>query len=111
MANEVGPVNISAQWALDPTIQATLSNQLFIQWDGTAAPEANTPDGAYLTFGHVNPPVFSLPPGEQPSPEMVSSFVAPVVPVARVYCSFERLKAFANELNKRIAEAEEAARA
>ena len=110
MATESQPMNINAQWAFDPTIQAALANQLFVQWDGSASPEAKTLDGAYLTFGHVNPPVFSLPPGEQPSPEMVAAYVAPVLPVSRIYCSFDRLKAFANELNQRIAEAEEVAK-
>ena len=109
MANEVGPVNISAQWALDPGMQAVLANQLFVQWDGAASENGN-PDGVYLTFGHVNPPVFSLPPGEQPTPEMLQSYIAPVIPVSRVYCSFDRLKAFVGELEQRIAEAEGAAR-
>jgi hypothetical protein len=64
------------------------------------------PDGAYLTFGHINPPVFNLPTGERPTPEMAAATTLPVVPVARVYCSLDRLKQFVVEIEAALERAE-----
>lgn len=104
MSNLGAPVNMNAQWIIDQAAQAALSNQMFVQFDSPSSPESGRPDGAYLTFGHVNPPVFNLGPGEaEPSEEVLNATVLPVLPTARVYVTFDRLKAFVAELDEKIA--------
>lgn len=93
---------VSAQWILDPGMPASLVNQMLVQFDAPGSPEKRLPDGAYLTFGHVNPPIFSLPPGTQPTAEMVAEMVLPVLPTTRVYVSLDRLKEFVRELDEKI---------
>lgn len=104
MSNLDAPVNINAQWIIDQAAQAALSNQMFVQFDSPSSAESGRPDGAYLTFGHINPPVFNLGPGETaPSEEVLNATVLPVLPTARVYVTFDRLKAFVAELDEKIA--------
>lgn len=102
MSDEPREMNVNASWILDPTVQSAVVNQMFLQFDNPASPASARPDGVYLTFGHVNPPVFNLPAGENPSQEMVASLVLPVTPSARIYLSIERLRAFIDDIDAKL---------
>lgn len=76
-------IQVQAQWALDPSIQSAAANQIMIQ-DGIPGDDG-TASEAYLTFGHVNPPIMDGP------PEGTDIFL-PIFPVARLILSRDRIK-------------------
>ena len=83
---------IQAQWILDPMVVPAAVNQMLIQ-DGPPVDDGRSPDGTYLTFGHLNPPVAMEPLlGSDGNP--FPNAILPVVPVSRFLVSRERLKSF-----------------
>ncbi|TFD47559.1 hypothetical protein E3T46_17335 [Cryobacterium sp. Hh11] len=83
---------IQAQWVLDPLSVPAVVNQMLIQ-EGPPVENGMTPDGTYLTFGHLNPPI-SMEPQPDPGPDAFANTILPVVPVSRFFVSRERLKSF-----------------
>jgi len=88
-------ITVQAQWILDPSDLPATANQILVQ---PSAPLASgKSDGAYVTVGHLNPPMVGGAPGPI-SPEMAAGIVFPVVPVARFLVSRERLADFRDAL-------------
>jgi hypothetical protein len=86
----IGQVQIQASWVLDPGIVPTAANQILIQ---PGLPAGQSPaDGFYLYLGHISPPAF--PTEEAALFSAQQGAVHPVIPVARVYVSRDRLEAF-----------------
>lgn len=83
--NDRAEIQIQAQWIIDPGFQPSAANQMIVQ-DGM--PNGNSLSSEiYVTFGHVNPPIFD-------NPDAAIGAVVPVLPVARLLMSRERLTAF-----------------
>jgi hypothetical protein len=82
-------LQIQARWSLDPASMPVFANQVLVQ----AGPPANGRlDSIYLTFGHINPPfVDTAQIGVGLSQEDVAGVVFPVLPVARVALTLEKL--------------------
>ncbi len=76
-------INVQATWLLDDTNVPVAANQTLVQVGNGAA---------YLTFGHINPPIVDGPPGAELTQDMVKDKVFPVVPVARVQVSIPLLE-------------------
>jgi len=92
-------VTIQAQWVLNPADVPPTANQILLQ---PSAPLASGKvDGAYVTIGHLNPPMVNGAPG-QLTTEMASSTVFPVTPVARFLVSRERLADFRDAITTYI---------
>lgn len=90
-----GQITVQAQWILNPSDLPATANQILIQ---PSAPLASgKTDGAYVTVGHLNPPMVDGTPGPI-NPEMAADMVFPVVPVARFLVSRERLADFRDAL-------------
>jgi hypothetical protein len=92
-----GEFQIQAQWVIDPGSIPVTVNQILLQ---SSVPTASTgrPDGVYVTFGHLNPPMIMDP----TDPEQIAAAsrgVYPVTSVARVYVSRERLVSFRDAID------------
>lgn len=86
----LGQIQIQATWMLDPTSLPALANQLLIQ-PGLPA-DGRTSDGFYVYLGHISPPAFPTPAAAAAA--ATSPVSQPVVPVASVFVSRDRLRAF-----------------
>jgi len=90
---------IQAQWVLDNSAVPAAVNQFLLQ---PAAPlESGAIDGAYLTIGHLNPPMLPGYAGPLNS-EILAGQIFPVIPVARVLVSMPRLRDLRDNLDKFI---------
>jgi len=88
-------ITVQAQWVLNPNDLPATANQILVQ---PSAPLASgKSDGAYVTVGHLNPPMVNGMPGPI-TPDMTADMVFPVVPVARFLVSRERLADFRDAL-------------
>jgi hypothetical protein len=93
-------VQVQARWILDPSTIPTPVNALMVQ---LGAPANGKPDGVYLQFGHINPPVVEGPPGTSLTQDMVDGAIFPVMPAARLVVSLDRLVEMRDQLNEAIA--------
>lgn len=92
-------VTIQAQWILNPADLPATANQILLQ---PSAPLASGKvDGAYVTIGHLNPPMVNGTPG-QLTTELAASTIFPVTPVARFLVSRERLVDFRDAITTYI---------
>jgi hypothetical protein len=96
MVNDPEQISIKAQWALDATSVPPVVNQILIQH--TMPDRTGRPDGAYVTFGHLNPPVMPDGSNVTDGPE-TGNLVFPVMPVARFHVSMERLAEFRDHIS------------
>jgi hypothetical protein len=87
---------IQAQWMLDPTSLPATANQMLIQ-TGAPVDGISIFDGVYLSFGHLNPPIMEEPKSQEEY-AAASQMVFPVVPVARLFVSRDRLQQFSDVL-------------
>jgi hypothetical protein len=97
-----GRIPVNVQWALDPMRIPTPVNQVMIQ-GGFPASEFNPSDGAYLSFGHANPPI--VPQGlteEQAGAALVGQTLF-VAPIAQLYLSVDRVRELHRLLGEFIA--------
>jgi hypothetical protein len=86
----IDQLQVQAQWDLDPRQIAVLANQILIQPGLSVGPSQS--DGFYLVLGHISPPAF--PSAEAAEAARSGGAVLPVVPVARVFVTQERLQDF-----------------
>jgi hypothetical protein len=94
--------SLRAQWVIDDMAQPQAVNQLLARFGTPPFSAPNVPDAVYLTFGHMNPVLFNLEPGTMPTPADVEGVVLPVVPVAHMAMSIDRLRDFVGQLEQVI---------
>ncbi|TAJ49656.1 MAG: hypothetical protein EPO52_01470 [Herbiconiux sp.] len=87
MAEQEG-VQINAQWMLDPTVVPVFANQIFVQQG--APTSTGAANDVYLNLGHLNPPLFPSEITDEVRQQFEGTLL-PVVPVARVVMSRERV--------------------
>jgi hypothetical protein len=84
-------VTLRTEWKAATADDASPVNQVLIQ-QGFPIGQGGVPDGVYLTFGHVSPPLIN----PQATPEEVVQFakdnVLQVRTIAQLYMSIDRLK-------------------
>jgi len=96
-------MNLRAKWILNPEDQPQFANLLMPQV-GIPGMMTGVPETAYLNFGHMNPVIFDLDPGQIPSATQVAEHVAPVMPVARVAMSIDKLREFSFQIQQMLAD-------
>jgi len=99
--------NLRAKWVVDPTSQPSVANVLLPQYGTPPFSAPNVPDAIYLTFGHMNPVLFDLEPGTVPTQEDVDGTVIPVVPVAQLVVTVDRLRDFVGQLQQVLGQFDE----
>jgi len=103
MPDEDTFTNLRAKWLLDTDNQPVLANFLLPQF-GVPVLATGMPDMAYLQFGHMNPIMFDLTPGESPTPEALATFEASVIPVAQIAMTFDKLREFSLQIQQMLAD-------
>lgn len=93
---------LRAQWEIDDKAQPLVANQLLVRFGTPPFSSPNVPDAVYLTFGHMNPVLFNLEPGAAPSQDDIDRVVLPVMPVAHMAVSVDRLRDFVGQIQQVI---------
>ncbi len=88
---------------LDPSSIPVPANQIIIQ--------VGDAESVYLTFGHVNPPVFDgIESGAAPTPEMLSSLTLAVIPVSQILLPFSKLVELREKIDGILGQVQESAK-
>ncbi|PSL37003.1 hypothetical protein CLV49_0606 [Labedella gwakjiensis] len=98
---ELLSAQLHIQWANDPSSVPVPVNQMAIQ--GAPDSETGNPDGFFLTFGHVSPPIIIDPDAEKVR-DVMESTVLPVVPVGHFFLTAGRLRELQRLLNRTLGE-------